>query len=189
MMNVYDFDNTIYDGESTVDFYLYVLKKNWELAFLFPKMIYMLTRYKLCLVSEPELMLEAEKYASYILNKLDVDTLVPMFWDKNQRKIKHFYLKKKEKSDIILSAGSDFLLCEICNRLGINNVISSQIDRNTGRINRLCYKNKKVEIFKEIYPEIKIDEFYTDSMNDRPMFALANKVYLVKRIKIKELIL
>lgn len=188
-MNVYDFDNTIYDGESTVDFYLFVLKQNWELALLFPKMIYMLARYKLCLISEQELMLEAEKYSSYILNKLDIDKLVPMFWDKNQRKIKDFYLQKKMDSDIVVSAGPDFLLCEICSRLGINNLISSQIDRNTGRIKQLCYKSKKVEIFKEIYPDVKIDEFYTDSMNDRPMFALANKVYLVKKNKIKELIL
>ena len=27
-MNVYDFDKTIYDGDSTLDFYLFSLKKN-----------------------------------------------------------------------------------------------------------------------------------------------------------------
>lgn len=26
-MNVYDFDKTIYDGDSTIDFYLYCVKK------------------------------------------------------------------------------------------------------------------------------------------------------------------
>ena len=26
-MNVYDFDRTIYDGDSTIDFYLYSIKK------------------------------------------------------------------------------------------------------------------------------------------------------------------
>ena len=132
-------------------------------------------------------MSEAEKYAVDFLNKLDIDSLVIDFWDKNQHKIKDFYFKNKFDDDVILSAAPDFLINEICKRLSINNVISSNIDRNTGKIKQLCFRNNKVAIFKQHYPVTRIDEFYTDSMNDSPMFELAEKVYIVKGNKIKEL--
>lgn len=35
-MNVYDFDGTIYDGDSTVDFYLYCIRKHpWLIVYAF----------------------------------------------------------------------------------------------------------------------------------------------------------
>ena len=36
-MNVYDFDGTIYDGDSTVDFYVFALKKKPSLISYGPK--------------------------------------------------------------------------------------------------------------------------------------------------------
>lgn len=35
-MNVYDFDETIYDGDSTVDFYKYCLRRRPYIIFRFP---------------------------------------------------------------------------------------------------------------------------------------------------------
>jgi len=188
-MNVYDFDNTIYRGESVIDFYFFALKVRPELITLFPKMIYMLARYKLCLISEKELLFEAEKYIKVFFGKLDMQTLIPKFWDKNEKKIKKFYLENKKEDDVILSASADFLLNEICNRLGVKNVVSSRIDIDSGKITQLCFRNNKVDIFKNEFPGTQIDEFYTDSLNDKPMFSLAKHVYIVKGNKVKELIL
>ena len=36
-MNVYDFDKTIYNGDSTLDFYIFSIKKNLLLLRYFPK--------------------------------------------------------------------------------------------------------------------------------------------------------
>ena len=36
-MNVYDFDGTIYDGDSTVDFFLHALKRNPSVLLHLPK--------------------------------------------------------------------------------------------------------------------------------------------------------
>ena len=40
MINVYDFDKTIYNGDSTIDFYLFCLKKKFSIILLLPLQIY-----------------------------------------------------------------------------------------------------------------------------------------------------
>ena len=45
-MNVYDFDNTIYDGESILDFFFFYLKKTPYLVKYIPKVFYALYKYK-----------------------------------------------------------------------------------------------------------------------------------------------
>ncbi len=185
-MNVYDFDNTIYDGESVVDFYIFLIKYNPRLLMLFPKMVYMLIRYKLCKITEDELLFEAEKYIKKIFNENDIKGLMPKFWDKNAKKIKKFYLESKREDDIILSASADFLISEVCNRLGVKNVVASKIDVESGKVLRLCYRSNKIKIFKELFPETTVDKFYTDSMNDASMFEIAKQVFIVKGNKIEE---
>ena len=46
-MRVFDFDNTIYDGESVIDFYLFSLRRNPKVARYVPVVLYHLLRYKL----------------------------------------------------------------------------------------------------------------------------------------------
>ena len=45
-MNVYDFDDTIYDGESALDFFFYYLKKTPYLVRYIPKVLYAMYKYK-----------------------------------------------------------------------------------------------------------------------------------------------
>lgn len=188
-MNVYDFDNTIYDGESVVDFYVYLLKKNLRLIGVMPKMMYFLAKYKMCRITEDELIKNAEKYAAkYFVNCVNLEKEIKDFWDKNQHKIKKFYIENKRPDDIILSAGVDFQLEEICKRLGIKNVIASHFDTKTGKISRLCFGENKLKIFRQNFPDTVIDEFYTDSMNDKSMFAISKRVFIVKGNRVKEMI-
>ncbi len=186
-MNVYDFDNTIYDGESVIDFYLFALKRQPRLVSVLPKLCQMLLKYKACMVSAEELLLVAEKYAAKVLGMADFEGLVSDFWDKKQKKIKKFYLAQKKSDDVILSASWSFLIKEACKRIGVNRVIASEIDIKTGKINKLCFREKKVQLFIDQFPEEVIDEFYTDSMNDAPMFSLAKRVFLVKGDRVEEI--
>ncbi len=185
-MNVYDFDNTIYDGESTVDYYFFLLRKYPKLLEILPTLFVMLIKYKLCLVTYSDLLKKAEKYAIK-LKPYFGEELVSEFWDKNEHKIKKFYLDGQRDSDVILSASCGFLLREIARRKGIKNLICSEIDAETGEILKVCFRDEKVKIFKQEYPDDIIDEFYTDSMNDEPMFSLAKRVFFVKNNKIEEL--
>ena len=47
----------------------------------------------------------------------------------------------------------------------------------------------KVKMFRDVYGDVEIDEFYTDSMSDKPMMDISKTVFLVdgeKLIKIKK---
>ena len=47
MLNVYDFDKTIYDGDSSIDFYLFCLKRKKSIILLLPKQVFAMILYKL----------------------------------------------------------------------------------------------------------------------------------------------
>ncbi len=180
-MNVYDFDNTIYQGESTFDFYLFTVKRQPELISYFFVVIKTLIKYKLCLLDKEEFIRLAEKYAADYLSKLkDRDETVRAFWNKNECKIKSFYLKQKRADDVIISATPDFLLRELFSRLDIQNYIATKIHLESGKIIEACFQSNKVTLFKEKFPDASIDAFYTDSKNDLPIMCLAKKAYMVK---------
>ena len=186
-MRVYDFDNTIYDGESTIDFFLFYLKKNIScIKFVWP-VIKTLFEYKLCKITAQELERRGEKYMGEFMKMIkDPHKEICEFWDKNQHKIKSFYKNQQCLDDLIISASCEDFLKEICNRLNIKNLIASKLDFKNGKVEYMCYGEKKAELFKKFFPDTEIDEFYTDSKNDLPMIKISKKAFLVKGNKIKK---
>lgn len=187
-VNVYDFDNTIYDGETLVDFILYYIKTDRKIWKYVPKLIIIAIKDALHLFTVEQAI---EAYASflegYYVNLGDTTQNVIKFWDKNEKKIKPWYAKVQKESDIIVSGSTDFMLDEIMKRMGIKHYIGSSIDKETGKFIRLCFLENKVKAFYEIYPDKHIENFYTDSMNDKAMMDIADNVYLVKKNKITKI--
>ncbi len=187
-MNVYDFDNTIYNGESSLDFFVYCIKQNPKQLKFFPAVIYTLIKYKLCIITREELLKTGERCAlGFIKNVKNIDTISKEFWDKHEHKIKSFYYTYRRPDDCIVSASPSFLLDEITKRLGIENCICSEVDKTTGKIKQLCFSHEKPILFKQHYPDTKIQNFYTDSMNDKPMIDISQNAYLVKGDKITKI--
>lgn len=181
-MNVYDFDGTIYDGESVFDFYLYSVKKQPALLKYLFVVVKTLIAYKLCRLSEEKLLSLGKMYAKQYLSEVkDIDKLVVTFWDTHQHKIKPYYLLQKREDDVVISATADFLLEEILQRIGVTHVLSTQIDKYTGEITQLCYRKTKAALFCKNYPDVVIENFYTDSLNDAAMMKLAKRTYLVEK--------
>lgn len=188
-MNVYDFDNTIYKGESGVDLFLYYLKKDPKLVSKIPMALTVITKYKAGKISLDEVMNTysgvVEEYCQSIE---DIGSDVDAFWDEHSRKIKSFYLKQRKDDDVILSACIDVVLEEICKRLNIKNYIATQTDLNSRKLVNFCFRENKVKAFRKRYPNAVVENFYTDSYNDQPMIDLAQNAYLVrgdKMVKIK----
>ena len=181
-MNVYDFDNTIYDGESVFDFFFFCLKKKPRMVRYIPLMINSLIRYKLCRINIEQLTEKAETYMRIFFESFeDTDKLIKEFWDKNMHKIKPFYLENRRDDDIIISASWEDIISEICGRIGVKNYIASRIDKENFKIIFLCYRENKVKIFRNIYKNQDIENFYTDSKNDSPMINAAQNSYIIKR--------
>ena len=184
-MNVYDFDNTIYSGESALDFYVFCARRNAALYRYAFAILAAWARYKLLLLSRERLTELAERYAQKFISAVgDLDALAHEFWDGHEGGIKELYLKNRRDDDVVISASADFLLRDICARIGVKRLICSEVDTKTGRIGRLCFGQNKPELFAEAFPGAKIENFYSDSMNDLPMMRLAENAYLVKGEKI-----
>ena len=184
-VNVYDFDNTIYDGETLVDFVLYFVRRDVKIWKYMPKLVVIALKDMFHLFTVEDAV---EAYASflegYYVNAGDISGAVVDFWNKNEKKIKPWYSEVRKHSDIIVSGTTYFVLDEIMKRMGIKNYVGSSIDKKTGKFVRLCFLENKVKIFNELYPGTHIDNFYTDSMNDKAMMDIADNVYLVKKNKI-----
>ena len=127
-MNVYDFDNTIYSGDSSIDFYFYCLRKYPAVITCLPRQIKAALDYKLGRI---EKVIFKEVFFSF-LNKLhDPKKDVGEFWDKNQSKMNSWYLRQQEEDDLIVSASPVFLLRDICTRLNIKYLIASEVNIRT----------------------------------------------------------
>lgn len=176
-MNVYDFDKTIYAGDSTLDFYFFSLKKSPMLIRFLPIQIIGFIKYMFGMYSKLQFK---EKFYSFLKGIKDVDSIVELFWNENQDKIKDWYLNSKEESDVIISASPEFLLNNICRRIGIKHLIASEVNKNTGICEgENCYGEEKVLRFKKYFEKGEIKKFYSDSLSDAPISLMASERYIV----------
>lgn len=191
-MNIYDFDETIYDGDSTLDFYKYSVKKRPYILFRIIKAIIYMLKYKLKIIEKEK---AKECFYEFLKDIPDIDKEVNEFWNINDKKIKKWYLNQKQDSDIIISASPEFLLKPIIIKLGINekNLLSSIVDKKNGEYTgKNCYGIEKINRLKEYFKtnniseDILIEKAYTDSLSDKPLLNIAKKGYLVKGEKIIE---
>ena len=183
-VNVYDFDGTIYNGDSSVDIYFFLLKRYPKLIAYFPKQILGMVRYKLHLSSKEEMK---EMYFSFLKGVQTDKTFVDDFWKQNQNKIKEWYLNQKRKDDVIISASPEFLLKPICDILGIDNLIATKVELSSGKfLSKNCQGVEKVVRFKESFSEAEIEVFYSDSKSDIYMAKLATKAFRVKKNSIMD---
>lgn len=188
-MNVFDFDNTIYDGESTLHlFFWYLVRKPWMLR-MTPTVLKAFWRYKKGDVSLGEAL---EVYAPMIekdaLRVFDFENDPPRFWDTHMKNIKPLYNDLRSEDDLIITASPDFSMEEVCRRLGIRRLLCSRINRTTGRIEFACLRENKIKAFFEEYGGEEIENFYTDSAeNDAPLIEKAKHAFIVKGNKVTQI--
>lgn len=183
-MNAYDFDGTIYDGDSSVDLWLFCIRKKPS-VFLkcLPKLAGGAALYALKRIPKERWK---EHFFSF-LNDMPADKeLVADFWEEHYRKIKPWYLEQKKDSDLVISASPVFLLRPVCRRLGVS-LIATEVDPATGRISgRNCSGEEKVRRFRREYPGSPVEAFYTDSYKDTPMAMIAEKSFFVRKNTIRD---
>ena len=180
--NVYDFDKTIYQGDATIDFYLYCIKRHPGILIEMPANLGYCILYLFGLKSKERFK---EKIFRFLRHIELVDEVVMQFWDDNKSKIAGFYLSGRNENDIIISASPEFLLVPICGFLGIQKLIASKVDKSTGIFyGENCWGEEKLRRFNEEMPEAVIANFYSDSLSDTPMAEAAEKAYMVRKKKV-----
>ena len=177
IMNVYDFDKTIFNPDSSGKFIMYCIKKKPYVIYRMPMVAVYFVKYKLGLCEKDAMK---EKIFSIIRHFQPLDKYVKDFWSKNMDGFSKYYLAQKKPDDVIISASPSFLLRDICKELGIGTLIASEADEKTGKwLRKNCYGAEKVVRYREVFGDAKIDEFYSDSLSDSPLAEIAEKAFVV----------
>ncbi len=180
-MNVYDFDKTIYKGDSSADLIKYALLRYPRSMAALPAMAWFGIRYALGISKKEDFKERLFAVVRYIP---DMESFLADFWAVHERKLSYWYLRQKSGADVIVSASSRFALEPICRKLGVS-LIATEVDGKTGKFNGPnCHGEEKARRFRLAYPDAEIDGFYSDSRSDAPLARLAKRAFLVKKEKL-----
>ncbi|QRG86197.1 haloacid dehalogenase-like hydrolase [Bulleidia sp. zg-1006] len=179
-MNVYDWDKTIYDGDSTFGFIRYLFCHYPKTLLNLPRIIFFGIGYGLQLVSKQSFK---ENLFHLFVYVKDMPLATKRFCESHLDHVKSFYQQKED--DVIISASPEFLIQEFGRLLHIQCIIASPVEQKTGHYMGLnCHGEEKVKRFYKRFPKGEIHEFYSDSLSDTLLAQLAKKAFLVKKEKV-----
>ena len=154
-MNVYDFDKTIYDGDASLDFWKFSVKRKPSLVLYLPYQVFSAVLFKTKIIGRKKFK---ENFFSFLISV----------------------------KDLIISASPEFILKEMTDRLNIK-LMGTRMNPQTGKIDgENCRAEEKVKRFYQIYPDMKINKFYSDSKSDAPLKQISKQAYLVKGDELQE---
>lgn len=175
MINIYDFDDTIYDGDSSIDFFKYCLKRNKKVLFTLPSIFFAFGLYMLK-IKEKEYF--KSKFFAFVKYFDNIESVVNDFWKDNYCKIKEFYKVEHKDTDIIISASPEFLLKPVSKKYKFE-LIASKVSLKTGEFEKNCYGEEKVKRLNE-FGYNTCNKFYSDSLSDLPLKNISKQSYIVK---------
>lgn len=178
-MNVYDFDRTLYRGDSELHFYFYALgKKPGLIRFLPGQAAAFFSHYLLKRISKTEMK---QRFAVY-LSAVDAEALLAPFWARYKKRLYDWYKTRQQPEDLVISASPRFLLEPICRELGIPHLIASEVDPKSGRYRGLnCHGQEKLRRYGQIWGDAPIGSFYSDSLSDTPLAQVAAEAFLIQK--------
>ncbi len=181
-MNVYDFDGTIFRGDSSFAFYGFVLRRHPTIARCWPAQALAFLRYTFGRINKTEMKEWLFSFLRYIDGSAEAD----LFWKHGIKRIEPWYMIQRKPDDLIISASPEFLLRPVCNCLGVHALLASKVDLQTGKFNgKNCHGEEKVRRYRECFGEVKPGSFYSDSRSDDPMAKLSNKAFFVRKGRIR----
>ncbi len=177
-MNVFDFDKTIFHGDSTTKFYIYCLRKYPKTILHVPSMAAAFAKYY---VFKKGTKTECKEVFYRFLREIpDVDKAVDDFWIKHEDGVFDWYKKIHNETDVVISASPEFLLERFCKKLGVEKMMASRVDKKTGVYQGVnCHGEEKVKRFYEVYPDGVIENFYSDSVSDAPLAKISKNAFVI----------
>ena len=188
LIDVYDFDGTIYDGDSTADFVLFSLRRHPGVIAGLPRVAFAalrllvrnigLTQFKSVLFGEMSRRFSLEEEAE-------------LFWkDMNTRKKlgPWFFETPRDLPIVIASASPEFELRHAAKILGVDTLIGTKCDPKTGAlIGQNCKGAEKIERIREVIGDFEVRAMYTDDAKaDGPLLAIAKERYIVTHGRVEK---
>ena len=177
-MNVYDFDKTIYRGDSTMRFILHLLRRQPALLARVPG--FAVNALMFVTGKRKKQDFKERMFRAFFGHAHDIESELELFWEKNMRRVFRWYRKNQRDDDVIISASPVEIVRPCCEKLGIKYIMGSPVDMHTGKYSGPnCHGEEKVVRFNAAFPGAVIDEFYSDSHSDDPMARVARKSFMV----------
>ena len=181
-MNVYDWDNTIYRGDSTFAFVRWLYVHHPETILSIPRTALYGMMFGTRIVKKITFKENLYHMFAYVD---DMDAAVDEFTSTHMDHIKDWYREAQREDDIVISASPEFLIRPFCEKAGIKTCMATRVDIQTGvHDGPNCHGKEKVKRFREVYGDARIEKFYSDSLSDSPLARLAEIAYLVKGDKL-----
>ena len=197
-LTVYDFDKTIYDGETLSDFYKFYLKrKPVKIVYVFSQFFYLM----LYLLKIIKLEILKEKFLNFLNGepKEEIEKSIDQFWLKNKGKINSWLTdevkKNKKETDylIAISASPSFLIERELKKIDFDIVIATDFEFSHEKfkskiLSKNCKNIEKVRRLNEWAESENIKynvvNFYSDSIADKPLYDLAENKFWINNGKI-----
>ena len=183
-MNGYDFDDTIFRGNSMRRFSIFCTLRLPYLILFAPVLLLAFLLRAVRILNKNRFLHMISLFVALVPN---AEKFAAKFWDKNIKRIKPWYLKQRRDDDIIISASPFFLINEACKRLGVGCIATKLSPRNARLTGKHCYGAEKVKMYREQFGDTPLATYYSDSMSDMPLFLFAEKGYFVKGNEITQL--
>lgn len=176
-MNVYDFDKTIINDDSTKLFLLYCFRRMPRL--FFKNAGGKLSAFAAYAAGKESVDRFKENMFSFLAGIPNLDGILDDFWDRNMWRVEPYYRELSRPDDLIISASPDFLVRPAAERLGAE-LIATDMSPFSGKIRGVnCKGEEKVRRFLRLYPDAHVEGFYSDSLSDTPMAMLADQAWLI----------
>lgn len=182
-IDIFDFDKTLVPFDSGSLFWMYCLIHNPWIIVCLPYIFVMMIPFFLRIKG----LTYVKKHIFCFVRMINLEKNVKKFWDKHEKDVFEWFTKeKRERPAVVISASPDFLLSDICARIGVDKLICSRHDAKTGAIISLnCKDDEKVRRYREELKDCKVINVSSDSIeSDRPIFSLGeNCFHIVKNGK------
>ena len=196
---VYDFDKTIYGGESGTNFFTYYLR-NYPLKGLLFGLTY-LKEVLFYLIKITDLKRLKERFFIFLESHSneEIKKIVDGFWKEYGKKMYSWtqeeLRKNRKEADMVIvtSATPLFLLERLIPEMGYDMVFGTEFKGDgkekfaaeiKGENNKGMEKVRKLDKWaKENNIKYEIIKFYSDSLADKPLYDIAEKKYWIKKGK------
>ena len=189
LIDVHDFDGTLYDGDSTADYVLFCLRRHPSLALALPRVIAAGARLATRRIGLTEFK---STLFGAMSRRIELEAEAERFWrDARTRKKLGVWFEgtPRDLPIVIASASPEFELRHAAAILGVGTLIGTRCEKGTGRlIGRNCKGEEKLLRIREAVGEYAVRAMYTDDAKaDAPLLAIARERYLVTHGRVKRL--
>ena len=186
-IDVYDFDGTIYDGDSTFDYVKFCIRRHPRMLLALPRIAWAGLR-----LAAKRISLTQFKSALFgvMTAYMNLSAEAEAFWQDERTKKKlgaWFYSTPRDLPIVIASASPEFELCHAAKILGVENLIGTRADGATGQlIGKNCKGAEKIARIRAKMGECTVRAMYTDDAKaDAPLLAIAQEKYIVTHGSVK----